>query len=135
MYSFNRAKWWLSAASLAVLMLLLSGCGGGGGVDLGRDVSSLLTVEVQTGQGKGTTVDFNSDVQLDKCFLVLINGTSHEFDLNDQYGGSCHVSSNVKLKYARVLAKNGNDYWYFDRSGSYLSLGANDPKVAIPGDY
>lgn len=135
MYSCIRARAWLIFMPLSALALLLSGCGGGGGIDLARDASSLLTVDVDTGNGNGTTVDLLSDVQLDKCVLVLINGTSQEFDLGSSCTGQCHVSANPKLKYARVLAKNGGDYWYFDRSGTYLSQGANDPKVAIPGDY
>ena len=118
----------------AVLAMLLGSCGGGAG-EIGRDVSSVLTVRVDTGNGNGTTVELNSDVQLDKCLLVLVNGSSQEFDLNSASSGQCHLGANPRLKYARVLAKNGNDYWYFDRSGSYLSNGASDPKVAIPGDY
>jgi len=134
MFSFMGAKRRLITVLLVILVLLCSACGGGG-ADLGRGISSILTVGVDTGSNDGTTVDFNSDVQLDTCWITLVNGSTYQFDLNDAYSTSVHVSANPRLKYARVLAKNGGDYWYFDRSGTYMPLGTSDPKVAIPGDY
>jgi hypothetical protein len=134
MFGSLRARAWLLAIPFA-LILFSASCGGGGSDQFNRDPSSILTVTVDTGNGNGTIVDLNSDVQLDKCILVLVNGASQQYSLNDAYVGNCSWNSNVRLKYAKVLSKNGNDYWYFDRSGTYLSQGANDPKVAVPGDY
>lgn len=133
MFLLPRGRGLLLALTFA-LFLFTASCGGGG-AELGRVPSDILNVNINTGNGNGTTVELNCDVRLDRAILVLINGSSQEYDLDNAYSGTCFWNASPRLKYAKVLAKNGNDYWYFDRSGTYLSLGQNDPKVAVPGDY
>jgi len=126
---------WLIGIPLMLSILIAAGCSGGSpGLAPERNVSSTIYAQVYGGQGGSrTTVTMSCTVRLDSMELVFIDGTSESFALSGYSDGATSTGTR-KLKYAQVFGKNG-DYWYFDRSGTYLNNGAGDPKVSQPGDY